>query len=236
MTIFKGIENAIGDAVKKISKRKIAVIKKYLFIVSALLSLSVFPLQVSAEIIQDQPVQLIHFKDFSFPDAVTESHARSGHEEDSFEFFAGPVFETYDLSIDSSYRVEAPLKQTKPKMKVMTCHVTSNTSNTMKTIFPWVSSGTKVAHIAYFEVLNKSDAVKFKVTIHGPEFTEPLVVKTLTFGPQEPLYQWGIGFWRTYSVPGLYKLRMTAIPETNRISGRSSIECSFRVLATQASE
>lgn len=212
------------------------MIKKYLFIFSTVLSLSVFPVLVSAEIIKGQPVQLMNFNDFSFPDAPIESCESSGQEEESLEFFAGQVSELQDLSIDSSYRSEAPLKQTKPKMKVMTCHVTTNTTNTMKTIFPWVSTGTKVAHIAYFEVLNKSDAVKFKVTINGPEFSEPLVIETLTFGPQEPLYQWGIGFWRTYSVPGLYKLRMTAIPETNRVSGRSSIECSFRVLASQTSE
>jgi hypothetical protein len=186
---------------------------------------------VSAEIIKDQPVRLINFNAFSLSSSTSESIESSGQEEESLEFFAGPVSEANNQSVNSAYRFEMPLKPAKPKMKVMTCHVTTNTTNTMKTIFPWVSAGIKVAHIAYFEILNKSDAVKFKATLQGPEFSQPLVIETLTFGPQEPLYQWGMGFWRTYSVPGLYKIKMTAIPETNRISGRSSIECSFRVSA-----
>lgn len=211
------------------SERKISMINNCLIIFYVLLSLFAFPAMASAEIVKDRPVRLINFNAFSLSSSLSESFENSGQEEESLEFFAGPASEANDLSVDSAYRLEMPLKPAKSKMKVMTCHVTTNTTNTMKTIFPWVSAGTRVAHIAYFEILNKSDAVKFKVTLQGPEFSQPLVIETLTFGPQEPLYQWGMGFWRTYSVPGLYKIKMTAIPETNRISGRSSIECSFRV-------
>jgi hypothetical protein len=221
---------------KKYQKRKIAVTKKSLLIFYALLSLLVFPVLVSAEIVQDQPVRLINFNDLLLPTSTVESFENSGQDEEPFEFFAGPVSGANDLSIDSAYGLETPLKPAKAKMKVLTCHVTTSTTDTMKTIFPWVLTGARVAHIAYFEILNKSDLVKFKVTLQGPEFPRPLVVETLTFGPQEPLYQWGMGFWRTYSVPGLYKIKMTAIPATNHTSGRSSVECSFRVSAPQASE
>lgn len=205
--------------------------------VSLLLSLLVCPLLVSAEVVRDQPVRLISFNDLLSSVSADESFVSSGLEEESLDFFAGPVSEASDLSSGSAaYGPEIPEKPSKAKMKVLSCHVTTSTTNTMKTIFPWVSTGVRVAHIAYFEILNKSDVVKFKVTVKGPEFSQPLVVETLTFGPQEPLYQWGMGFWRTYSVPGLYKIKMTAIPETNPTSGRSSVECSFRVSGPQVSK
>lgn len=203
-----------------------------LLMVSSLLSLLVCPLLVSAEVVRDQPVQLISFSDLLSSSSADESYVSSGQEEEYLDFFAGPVSEASDLSAGSAaYGLGSPAKPSKAKMKVLTCHITTSTTNTMKTIFPWVSTGVRVAHIAYFEILNISDVVKFKVTVQGPEFSQPLVVETLTFGPQEPLYQWGIGFWRSYSVPGLYKVKMTAIPQTNQRSGRSSIECSFRVSA-----
>jgi len=148
--------------------------------------------------------------------------------EDGFGVFASPMSDTHSL-FDSAYGTEEPRTKAKAKMKVLTCHVTTNTQDAMRTIFPWVSTGAKVAHIAFFEILNKSDFVKFKMTLQGPEFPTPLVLESVTFGPQDPLRQWGIGFWRTYSVPGLYKIKMTAIPESNGASGRSSVECSFRV-------
>jgi hypothetical protein len=195
------------------------------------------PVLVSAKIIQDQPVRLINFNDLSTSASSAESFESSGQGEEPFEFFAGPVSEANNILADSAaYGLETPSKPAKAKMKMLTCHVTTSTTDTMKTIFPWVSTGVRVAHVAHFEILNKSDFVKFKVTLQGPEFQKPLVVETLTFGPQEPLNQWGMGFWRTYSVPGLYKIKMTAIPATNHSSGRSSVECSFRVSAPQASE
>ena len=210
--------------------------KKNLLKFYALLSLLVFPVLVSAGIVQDQPVRFVNFNDHLLSASTDELLDGSGQGEEPLEFFAGPVSEANDLPIDSAYGLEKPSKLAKPKMKVLTCHVTSSTTDTMKTIFPWVSTGARVAHVAYFEVLNKSDFVKFKVTVQGPEFSRPLVVETVTFGPQEPLYQWGMGFWRTYSVPGIYKIRMTAIPATNNASGRSTVECSFRVTAPQTNE
>lgn len=210
--------------------------KKNLLIFYALLSLLVFPVLVSAEIIQDQPVRFINFNDHLLSASTGELLDSSSQDEEPFEFFVGPVSEANDLSIDSVYGLEKPSKPAKAKMKVMTCHVTTSTTDTMKTIFPWVTTGVRVAHVAHFEIMNKSDFVKFKVTVQGPEFSRPLVVETVTFGPQEPLYRWGMGFWRAYSVPGIYKIKMTAIPATNHASGRSSVECSFRVSAPQASE
>ena len=212
--------------------------KTSLLLVSALLSLLVCPLWVLAQVARDRPVQVINFSDLLSPASADETLENSDLEEESLVFFAGPASEISDLWATGSaaHGSGTPAKSSKAKMKVLTCHVTTSTTNTMKTIFPWVSTGVKVAHIAYFEILNKSDAVKFKVRVQGPEFSQPLVVETLTFGPQEPLYQWGIGFWRTYSVPGLYKVKMTAIPQTNKMSGRSSVECSFRVSSSQTPE
>lgn len=210
--------------------------KKCLLIACVLASLLAIPTWVSAEIIQDQPVRFVNFDDLLVSASKAAPFEGADQGEESLEFFAGSVSEAHDLSIDSTYGLENPSKLAKPKMKVLTCHVTSSTTDAMKTIFPWVSTGARVAHVAYFEVLNKSDFVKFKVTVQGPEFSRPLVVETVTFGPQEPLYQWGMGFWRTYSIPGIYKIKMTAIPATNHASGRSSVECSFRVTAPQTNE
>lgn len=207
-----------------------AVTKKHFLIFYTLLSLLFVPAWVSAEVLQDQPVRLVNLNDLLtstvMNSATTESDKGSDQAEEPFEIFAGPVSEGYTLS-NSMPGLDMPRKS--PKMKVLTCHVTTNAQDTMRTIFPWVVTGTKVAHIAFFEILNKGDFVKFKMTLQGPEFPTPLVLETLTFGPQEPLLQWGIGFWRKYSVPGIYKIKMTAIPDTNKASGRSSIECSFRV-------
>jgi hypothetical protein len=207
-----------------------AVIKKHFLIFYTLLSLLFVPAWVLAEVLQDQPVRLVNLNDLLtstvMNSATTESDEGSDQTEEPFEIFAGPVSEGYTLS-NSMPGLDMPRKSS--KMKVLTCHVTTNTQDTMRTIFPWVVTGTKVAHIAFFEILNKGDFVKFKMTLKGPEFPTPLVLETLTFGPQEPLLQWGIGFWRKYSVPGIYKIKMTAIPDTNKASGRSSIECSFRV-------
>jgi hypothetical protein len=215
---------------KKVRKRKMPVTKKRFLIFYALLSLLVIPVCVSAEVLQDQPVRLVSLNDLltsaAMNSATGESDESFDQDEEPFMIFAGPVSEGYALS-DAALGSEGPRKPA--KMKVLTCHVTTNTQDTMRTIFPWVATGKKVAHIAFFEILNKSDFVKFKITLQGPEFSKPLILETLTFGPQEPLLQWGIGFWRTYSVPGIYKIKMTAIPETNHTSGRSSIECSFRV-------
>jgi len=216
---------------KKLSERKITVMKKCLVVFYTLLCLMVFPVLVLATTVQDQPVRLINFNDHLLSASNSEQIESINQDDESFEFFAGPVSEADDLSVDSAYKVAMPLNPAKAKMKVMTCHITSSATNTMKTIFHWVSTGERVAHIAYFEVLNKSDVVKFRVKLQGPEFPEPIVIDTLTFGPQEPLYQWGVGYWRTYTVPGLYKIKMTAIPQTNPKSGRSSVECSFRVSA-----
>jgi hypothetical protein len=206
------------------------VIKKQFLIFYTLLSLLFIPAWVLAEVLQDQPVRLVNLNDLLtstvMNSATTESDESSDQAEEPFEIFAGPVSEGYTLS-NSMPGLDMPRKSS--KMKVLTCHVTTNTQDMMRTIFPWVVTGTKVAHIAFFEILNKGDFVKFKMTLQGPEFPTPLVLETLTFGPQEPLLQWGIGFWRKYSVPGIYKIKMTAIPDTNKASGRSSIECSFRV-------
>ena len=212
--------------------------KTSLLLVLTLLILLVCPLWVFAQVVRDQPVQMINLNDLLTPDSADEILVSSALEDESLVFFAGPLSEVSDLSITGPavYGSGTQVKSSKAKMKVLTCHVTTSTTNTMKTIFPWVSTGVKVAHIAYFEILNKSDAVKFKVRVQGPEFSQPLVVETLTFGPQEPLYQWGIGLWRSYSVPGIYKVKMTAIPQTNKMSGRSSIECSFRVSSSQTPE
>jgi hypothetical protein len=214
----------------KISKRKTDVTKKHFLIFYTLLSLLFIPAWVSAEVFQDQPVRLVNLNDLLTSTArnaaSVEPDESSDQAEEPFGIFAGPVSEGYALS-GAALGSEVPHKPA--KMKVLTCHVTTNTQDTMRTIFPWVETGIKVAHIAFFEIENKSDFVKFKITLQGPEFSKPLILETLTFGPQEPLHQWGIGFWKTYSVPGLYKIKMTAIPETNHASGRSSIECSFRV-------
>lgn len=214
----------------KISKRKTDVTKKHFLIFYTLFSLLLIPAWVSAEVLQDQPVRLVNLNDLlattATSTATSESVESLDQAEESFGIFAGPVSEGYALS-DSALGLEVPHKPA--KMKVLTCHVTTNSQDMMRTIFPWVTTGTKVAHIAFFEILNKGDFVKFKMTLQGPEFPTPLILETLTFGPQEPLHQWGIGFWKTYSVPGLYKIKMTAIPDTNKASGRSSIECSFRV-------
>jgi hypothetical protein len=207
-----------------------AVTKKRFLIFYTLLSLLFVPAWVSAEVLQDQPVRLVNLNDLLtstvMNSATTESDESPDQAEEPFGIFAGPVSEGYTLS-NSMPGLNMPSKSS--KMKVLTCHVTTNTQDTMRTIFPRVVTGTKVAHIAFFEILNKGDFVKFKMTLQGPEFPTPLILETLTFGPQEPLHQWGIGFWKTYSVPGLYKIKMTAIPDTNKASGRSSIECSFRV-------
>jgi hypothetical protein len=206
------------------------VIKKHFLIFYTLLSLLFVPPWVSAEVLQDQPVRLVNLNDLltstAMNSATAESDESADQAEEPFGIFAGPVSEGYTLS-SSMPGLDMPHKSS--KMKVLTCHVTTNTQDAMRTIFPWVVTGTKVAHIAFFEILNKGDFVKFKMTLQGPEFPTPLILETLTFGPQEPLHQWGIGFWKTYSVPGLYKIKMTAIPDTNKASGRSSIECSFRV-------
>ena len=203
--------------------------KKCLLTLYVLLSLLVVPAWVSAEVLRDQPVHLVNLNDTS----TAESDESIHQDEESLSVFTGSVSETYNLSADPTYGLKAPLKKAKAKMKVLTCHVTTSATDTMRTTFPWVETGIRVAHIAYFEIENMSDFVKFKITLQGPEFSSPLVVETLTFGPQEPSNQWGIGYWRTYSVPGLYKIKMTASPETNRVSGRSSVECSFRVSAPQ---
>lgn len=191
-----------------------------------LMSLLVIPVWVYGEVFQDQPVRYIELNDLSTSAAKAEFDENPDQAEENFGIFAGPVSEEHVLSNPSSM-LEAHTKRA--KMKVMTCHVTTSTTDTMRTIFPWVETGIKVAHIAYFEIENKSDFVKFKIKLQGPEFSAPLILETLTFGPQEPLHQWGIGFWRTYSVPGLYKIKMTAFPESNKAAGKSSAECSFRV-------
>ena len=206
------------------------MIKKRFLIFYALLSLLLIPTWVSAKVLKDQPVRLVNLNDLltstTTNEASVEPDEGMDYDDGLINIFAGPVSEGDALS-GASLGLEVPDKPA--KMKVLTCHVTTNNRDTMRTIFPWVATGTKVAHVAFFEIMNKADFVKFKMTLHGPEFPTPLILETLTFGPQEPLYQWGIGFWRTYSVPGLYKLKMTAIPDTNKASGRSSIECSFRV-------
>jgi len=216
---------------KKNQKRKMMVIKKYCSIFWVMLSLMFIPLWVSAEVLRDQPVRMVNVNELF---ASTVRNATSAETDESLDFddesiriFAGPLSEVY-ASSDSANAFDGQHTK-RAKMKVLTCHVTTSTTDTMRTIFPWVETGVKVAHIAYFEIENKSDFVKFKITLQGPEFSTPLVLETLTFGPQEPLHQWGIGFWRTYSVPGLYKIKMTAFPETNKGAGKSSIECNFRV-------
>lgn len=192
-----------------------------------LMSLLGIPGWVYAEILQDQPVRYIDLNGLPTSAATSEFDESLDQGEEPFGIFAGPVSEGNALS---AFAARLDVQHNKPaKMKVLTCHVTTSTTDTMRTIFPWVETGVKVAHIAYFEIENKSDFVKFKITLQGPEFSAPLVLETLTFGPQEPLHQWGIGFWKTYSIPGLYKIKMTAFPETNRAAGKSSIECSFRV-------
>lgn len=207
------------------------VIKKCCFIFWALLSLLVIPLGVSAEALRDQPVRLIDLSEFNTSAATNTASAElddsSDHDDGPFGIFAGPLSEGYALS-GSANGLDLH-RNKRAKMKVLTCHVTTNTTDTMRTIFPWVEAGVKVAHIAYFEIENKSDFVKFKITLKGPEFPAPLILETLTFGPQDPSHRWGIGFWRTYATPGLYKIKMTAFPETNKAAGKSSVECSFRV-------
>lgn len=205
-----------------------AVTKKRFLMLCMLMGLVVIPVWVSAEVFQEQPLRYVNFNDFLTSDTTAESEESYEQAEEPLGVFAGPVSEGYTLS-GHAYGMEARHTKAKARMKVLTCHMTTNTQDTMRTIFPWVSTGTKVAHIAFFEILNKVDFVKFKMTLQGPEFSTPLVLETLTFGPQEPLRQWGIGFWKTYSVPGLYKVKMTAIPESNSSSGRSTVECSFRV-------
>jgi hypothetical protein len=192
------------------------------------------PLWVSAEVLRDQSVRMVNLSELLAPTAANTTSAESDEsgdfDDENIKIFAGPLSEMYALSGSAdAFDVQ---HNKRAKMKVLTCHVTTSTTDTMRTIFPWVETGIKVAHIAYFEIENKSDFVKFKITLQGPEFSTPFVLETLTFGPQEPLHQWGIGFWRTYSIPGLYKIKMTAFPETNKTAGKSSIECNFRVSET----
>lgn len=215
----------------KNKKRKMTVIKKYCLMFWVMLSLMFIPLWVSAEVLRGQPVRMFSLSEPLAPvvwDATSaETDEGLDFDDENIRIFAGPLSEVQALSESANAFDVQHAKRA--KMKVLTCHVTTSTTDTMRTIFPWVETGVKVAHIAYFEIENKSDFVKFKIKLQGPEFSAPLVLETLTFGPQEPLHQWGIGFWRTYSVPGLYKIKMTAFPETNKGTGKSSIECNFRV-------
>jgi len=211
-------------------KRNMTVIKKYSSMLLVAFSFVLFfPHWVSAESYRDQPVKMINLSDYvsaTPTNTVPDEFSESG-DEGNINFFAGPLSEGNAFAGATN---AFDSRQTKPpKMKVLTCHITTSTTDTMKTNFPWVETGVKVAHVAYFEIENRSDFVQFKITLQGPEFSTPLVLETLTFGPQEPMHRWGIGFWRTYSAPGLYKIKMTAYPETNRAGGKSSIECRFRV-------
>lgn len=219
---------------KNVQARERAVRQKHFLVWCTVLYLLVIPMTLWAEIFDSRSVTLVDWKDGASAaetNPLFVAHNDNSHEwEDLPEIFAGPVSGGNGVASSITGSEETTRKA---KMKVLTCHVTTNTQDTMRTIFPWVSAGTKVAHIAYFEILNKSDFVKFKITLQGPEFSVPLVLETLTFGPQEPLNQWGMGFWKTYTVPGIYTIKMTAIPETNRTSGRSSVACSFRVSEPQ---
>lgn len=206
------------------------MITKYSSMLLVVFSIVVFnPFCVSAEAYRDQPVKMVKLSDFiptSATNAMPDEFSESGDDENA-NFFAGPLAEGTVFAGTS--KVFDSQRAKRSKMKVLTCHITTSTTDTMRTNFPWVETGTRVAHVAYFEIENRSDYVQFKITLQGPEFSTPLVLETLTFGPQDPMHRWGIGFWRTYSVPGLYKIKMTAYPETNRAGGKSSIECRFRV-------
>lgn len=220
----------MSELMQKNQKRNMTVITKYSSVLLIAFSFVLFiPLWVSAEAYRDQPVKMVNLSDFisaSAANAMPDEFIESGDDENA-NFFAGPLSEGNAVAGATNAFDSQQAKRS--KMKVLTCHITTSTTDTMKTNFPWVETGVKVAHVAYFEIENRSDFVQFKITLQGPEFSTPLVLETLTFGPQEPMHRWGIGFWRTYSVPGLYKIKMTAYPETNRAGGKSSIECRFRV-------
>ena len=206
--------------------------KKYYVIFWLLLGLTLIPPSwVFAEVFRDQPVKMVNLSDF-FPSQTMNgqsavSNERFDDDDDGIGIFAGPLSERQVLT-HSVHAFDS--HQNKPaKMKVLSCHITTSATDMMGTIQPWVEAGIKVAHIAHFEIENRSDLVKFKITLQGPEFSTPFVYETVTFGPQKPLQLWRIGYMRTYSVPGLYKIKMTAYPETNKTAGKSSAECSFRV-------
>jgi hypothetical protein len=204
--------------------------KKYYVISWMILGLMLPPLWASAEAFRDQPVKMVSWDELA-PQAINEQSAVSNEEVDdsdeNMSVVAGPMSEKHALTGAAS---AFDSQHSKPaKMKVLTCHITASTTNMMGTIYPWVETGVKVAHVAHFEIENKSDFVKFKITVQGPEFSTPLTHETITFGPQKPLQLWRIGYMRAYTVPGLYKIKMTAYPETNKTAGKSSAECSFRV-------
>jgi len=191
------------------------------------------PPWVSADSVGDQPSEAYTLKDLLLSTGSTMVAAGSDEsfaENDTgfLDVVAGPVSDEY---MEPDTALESQTGHKPARMKVLTCHVTTNVRDVMRTTYPWVPTETRIAHIAFFEIVNRSDFVKFKITLRGPEFSKPLVLKTLTFGPQDPSRQWGIGFWKQYSVPGLYRMKVTAIPETNSMHGRSSQECNFRVLA-----
>jgi hypothetical protein len=211
------------------------VIKKYTFLSLIIVSLISIPPVASAEVFRDQPVVMVSLGDFleASETYTTPAIFNVGFDVDDEpnKIFAGPLTDGHAFAGTSKATGHQHGKPA--EMKVLTCHITTSTTDTMRTNFPWVETGIRVAHVAYFEIENKSDFVRFKIMLHGPEFSTPLVLETLTFGPQEPSHRWGIGFWKTYSVPGLYKIKMTAFPESNKAGGRSSIECSFRVSEPQ---
>jgi hypothetical protein len=214
---------------KKYDRRKMTVIKKFISLIFVVLCHVFFiPFWASAEVYQDQQVKMINPGDTI---SSTETNASpsgndEGLEDDGFNIVAGPLSE--QTLADTFNSVDS--QRSKPaKMKVLTCHITTSTTDMMGAIYPWVETGVKIAHVAHFEIENRSDLVKFKIVVQGPEFSTPFVYETITFGPQKPLQLWRIGYMRTYSIPGLYKIKMTAYPATNKTAGRSSAECSFRV-------
>ena len=125
---------------------------------------------------------------------------------------------------------ESALAAAKAKVRILTCHVTDTPEENYVT-WPWIEVGEPMIHVVFYEVTGKSDYVRLIFTLTGPEFPDPLVVKTEWMGPLEPgSYASELTYETGYTTEGFHKMTVKGVPQGNKLYGTSTGSTVFHVI------
>jgi len=127
-----------------------------------------------------------------------------------------------------SYESIEPQAAAKPKTKILAAYTGDDRVDPFS-YEAFFNTGEDVVHLGSLEIRRASDMCKFIYSIQGPE---SVVEKTGWVGPFDPGLMYISWFVDTYSTAGFYTLKVTVKPQKNKVGGKSSDTCRFRVLLT----
>jgi hypothetical protein len=125
-----------------------------------------------------------------------------------------------------SYESIEPQAAAKPKTKILAAYTGDDPVDPFS-YEAFFDTGEDVVHLGSLEIRRASDMCKFIYSIQGPE---SVVEKTGWVGPFDPGLMYISWFVDTYSTAGFYTLKVTVKPQKNKVGGKSSDTCRFRVL------